>query len=71
MKDGYNVLGEKITYNKSDYVIGNFYFVPNNPELYVELKKNGCSMNVRLCDIKHLITSIQKPFFRTINENTP
>ena len=70
MKDGYIVSGEKITYNESDYVIGNFYFVPDNPELYVELKKDGCSMNVRLCDIKHLITSIPKPFFRIIDGNT-
>jgi hypothetical protein len=70
MKDAYVVSGEKITYKNDEYVIGNFYFVPNNPSLFVQLKKNGCSLNVRLEDIQNLITSIQKPFFMIKDGNT-
>jgi hypothetical protein len=70
MKDAYVVSGEKITYKNDEYVIGNFYFVPDNPSLFVQLKKNGSSLNVRLEDIQNLITSIQKPFFMTKDGNT-
>lgn len=69
MKDAHIVFGEQIKYQDETYTIGDFYFVSNNPNIFVQLKKNGCSLNVRLDDIKHLITSIQKPFFTTTNDN--
>lgn len=62
MRDAYIVSGEKIIYKESEYIIGNFYFIPNNPELYVELKKNGCCLNVRLRDVIQLIITIPKSY---------
>lgn len=70
MKDAYVVFGEKIKYQNEIYTIGDFYFVPDNPNIFVQLKKNGCSLNVRLDDVKHLITSIPKPFVKITNDNT-
>jgi hypothetical protein len=70
MKDAYVVFGEQIEYQNETYTIGDFYFVPDNPNIFVQLRKNGCSLNVRLDDVKHLITSIPKPFFMTTSGNT-
>jgi hypothetical protein len=62
MKDAYVISGEKIEYNKEEYIIGNVYFIPGNSELFVQLKKNGCSLNVRLKEIIEPILSIKKSF---------
>lgn len=66
MRDAYVIEGETITYKKEQYEIGNVYFIPNNPELYVQLKKDGVSLNVRLDDIKHLITSNKKEIIELV-----
>jgi hypothetical protein len=62
MRDAYKIQGEKIDYKDETWEIGNVYFVPGNPELYVELKNNGIFFNVMLKDVVNLITSITKPF---------
>jgi hypothetical protein len=66
MQDGYVLKGNPIHYGERDWVIGEVLFVPGNPELYVELKKGGITMNVRLNEISHLIT--KEPEFTDIYE---
>ena len=66
MQDGYVLKGNPINYMESDWVIGEVLFVPGNPQLYVELKKGGITMNVRLKEISHLIT--EEPEFTDIYE---
>lgn len=60
MRDAYTIKGKVITYKNKKYEIGEVYFVPDNPELYVQLKKDGTSLNVPLKEISHLITSTEK-----------
>lgn len=60
MRDAHIIEGQIITYKKEKYEIGNVYFVPNNPELYVQLKKDGISLNVRLGDIIPSLMSLKK-----------
>ncbi len=60
MRDAHNIEGLIITHNKEKYEIGNVYFIPNNPELYVQLKKNGISLNVKLVDIISSLMSLKK-----------
>lgn len=60
MRDAHVIEGQIITYKKEKYEIGNVYFVPNNPELYVQLKKDGISLNVRLGDIIPSLMSLKK-----------
>lgn len=66
MQDGYVLKRNLIHYDESDWVIGEVLFVPGNPQLYVELKKGGITMNVTLNQIGHLIT--EKPKFTDIYE---
>lgn len=51
MKDGQNIKGKIITYKEEKYEIGDVYVIANNPELYVQLKKDGTSMNVKMSNI--------------------
>jgi hypothetical protein len=60
MRDAHIIEGQIITYKKEKYEIGNVYFIPNNPELYVQLKKDGISLNVRLGDIIPSLMSLKK-----------
>jgi hypothetical protein len=61
MRDAHPVKGKVITYKHKKYEIGEIYFIPNNPELYVQLKHNGCSLNVMLNEVRQLIISTKKP----------
>jgi hypothetical protein len=57
MRDAYTIKGKVITYKNKKYEIGEVYFVPDNPELYVQLKENGISLNVQLKEITQILTS--------------
>jgi hypothetical protein len=60
MRDAHSIKGEIITYKNENYEIGDVYFIPENPELYIQLIRHGGSLNVRLNEIIHLITSPKK-----------
>jgi len=62
MRDAYVIHGEKIFYMDKEWTIGVVYFVPGNPNVYVQLKDGITSMNVILSDVIHLVTSISKSF---------
>ena len=66
MLDGFVLKGTPINYRDDDWVIGDVLFMPGNPQLYVELKKGGITMNVRWVDIYHIIT--EEPEFVDIYE---
>jgi hypothetical protein len=66
MLDGFVLKGTPINYYDEDWVIGDVLFVPGNPQLYVELKKGGITMNVRWVDISPIIT--KEPKFTDIYE---
>ena len=66
MLDGYVLKGTPITYCDEDWVIGEVLFVPGNPKLFVELKKGGITMNVRVEDISSIVT--KEPEFVDIYE---
>ena len=55
MRDAFILKGTPIVYNKKKWVVGETYYLPGNPDLYVELKDGGVSMNVRLKDIISLL----------------
>lgn len=56
MLDGFVLKGTPINYRDRDWVIGDVLFVPGNPQLYVELKNGGVTMNVRWVDISPIIS---------------
>lgn len=66
MLDGFVLKGTPINYRDRDWVIGDVLFVPGNPQLYVELKNGGVTMNVRWVDISPTIS--KEPEFVDIYE---
>jgi len=60
MLDGFLLKGTPINYRNEDWVIGDVLFVSGNPELFVQLKKNGSNMNVRLKEISSIVTTEPK-----------
>lgn len=57
MRDANLVKGTVINYMNKEWTIGDFYFFPTNPKIYVGLKKDGVQMNVDLELVKPIITS--------------
>ena len=55
MRDGVTIKGKEIIYESKTWIINEFYYVPNNPNIYVELYDGSKRMNVMLDDIKSLI----------------
>lgn len=60
MRDAFNIKGEQVKFMDKVWTIGEVMFVPNNPNLYVELKSNGVTMNTLLKDITDLIISYER-----------
>jgi len=60
MRDAFNIKGEQVKFMDKVWTIGEVMFVPNNPNLYVELKSNGVTMNTQLKDITDLIISYNR-----------
>jgi hypothetical protein len=57
MRDAFKVIGKQIDYMNNTWTINDFYYVPTNPDIYVELYNGDYRMNVRLEAIKDLITT--------------
>ena len=55
MRDGVTIKGKEIIYESKTWIINEFYYVPNNPNIYVELYDGSKRMNVMLDDIKSLM----------------
>jgi len=55
MRDAFIIKGKEINYMDTNWVITELYYVPNNPNLYVELYDGKSRMNVILDSIKDLI----------------
>ena len=58
MRDANLVKGTVIIYMGNDWTVGDFYFFPGNPRIYVGLKKDGVQMNVDLDSVKNIITNL-------------
>jgi hypothetical protein len=56
MRDAFPITGKKITFNDKVWTIKEFYYVPNNPNIYVSLFDGISRMNVVLKEISELIT---------------
>ena len=57
MRDAFEIIGKEIEYYGTQWVITNFYYIPNNRNLYVELYDGKSRMNVILETIKDLIVN--------------
>ena len=55
MRDAYSIIGKEVYYNEKTWTVKDFYYVPNNPNLYVKLSDGKKNMNVLLKEIKELI----------------
>ena len=66
MLDGFVLKGTPINYRNEDWVIGDVLFIPGNLFLFVELKKDGITMNVKWVDISPILT--KEPEFADIYE---
>lgn len=58
MRDANFVKGTVINYMGEDWTVGDFYFYPSNPRIYVGLKKGGFQMNIELDLVKDFITNL-------------
>lgn len=56
MRDAFPIIGKEITYNNKMWTIKEFYYVPNNPNIYVDLFDGISRLNVVLKEISELIT---------------
>ena len=56
MRDALIIKGKQINYMNETWVITEFYYVPDNPNIYVQLSRGTTNMNVMLKDISELIT---------------
>ena len=56
MRDALIIIGKQINYMDKTWVIKEFYYVPNNPNIYVQLSRGTINMNVMLKNITELIT---------------
>ena len=56
MRDALIIIGKQINYIDKTWIITEFYYVPNNPNIYVQLSRGTINMNVMLKDITELIT---------------
>ena len=57
MRDAYIIKGKEITYMGETWVINEFFYVPSNPDMFIELNNKKVKMNVRWDDIKDLVVS--------------
>lgn len=57
MRDALKIIGKEIDYKGKTWTINEFYYVPNNPDIYVELYDGNIRMNIRLSKIENLITT--------------
>lgn len=55
MRDGIIIKGKEILFKDKLWVINEFYYVEDNPNIFVKLYDGSRSMNVMLDDIKSLI----------------
>ncbi len=55
MRDAFPITGKEITYNNKLWAIKEFYYVPNNPNIYVALFDGSVTMNVLLKVLKEHI----------------
>ena len=55
MRDAYKVIGKEIDYMDKTWTINEFYYIPNYPDIYVELYDGNLRMNVMLNKIIDLI----------------
>ena len=51
MKDGIALIGKKVHHKEEEWTIEDFFFVPDNPEVYVKLSNNLVSLNVKYKDL--------------------
>ena len=56
MRDAFKIKGKEINYMGTKWVINDFYYVPNNPNIYVALFDGISRLNVVLKEISELIT---------------
>ena len=55
MRDAFKIKGKEINYMGTKWVINDFYYVPNNPNIYVALFDGSVTMNVLLKVLKEHI----------------
>ena len=56
MRDAVIIKGKQIFYMEKTWIITEFYYVPSNPNVYVQLTNGSFNMNVMLKEISELIT---------------
>jgi hypothetical protein len=60
MRDGITLIGKKVYYKNEEWTIKDFFFIPDNSQVYVGLSNNLVTLNVRY---KDLFEILQKSVF--------
>jgi hypothetical protein len=55
MRDAFPITGKEIIFNDKLWTIKEFYYVPNNPNIYVALFDGSVTMNVLLESLRDYI----------------
>jgi hypothetical protein len=55
MKDAYSIIGKEVYYKEKTWTVKDFFYVPNNTNIYVGLRSGGITLNVILDDVMSLL----------------
>ena len=55
MRDAYSLIGKEVYYKEKTWTVKDFYYVPNNENIFVGLTSGGITLNVFLDDVMSLL----------------
>lgn len=55
MRDAYSIIGKEVYYKEKTWTVKDFFYVPNNANIYVGLRSGGITLNVVLDNVMSLL----------------
>ena len=55
MRDAYSIIGKEVYYKEKHWTVKDFFYVPNNKNIFVGLTSGGITLNVTLDDVMSLL----------------
>lgn len=55
MRDAYSIIGKEVYYKEKHWTVKDFFYVPNNVNIFVGLTSGGVTLNVTLDDVMSLL----------------
>lgn len=55
MRDAYSIIGKEVYYKEKTWTVKDFFYVPNNENIFVGLTDGNVTLNVILDDVMSLL----------------